>query len=172
MKNLMKFTIAITLFFVVMSCYDMYKGCKNMPEQNIGTGEIINNAIVSDLNVIPKIDYIITSDSQNVFYISSLFSDSVKVFNLTVSFDNGSTYQPIDFSRYSVLGKYTDGDCRVVFDRNVTKNVESKKYIYKIIVISCGSCEKLGISMNWVLIPKIEDDFFVEFIVEDKRWKE
>ena len=133
------------------------KAVKKMPEQIIGTGEIINNACVKHVTVDSKTDYIITSDSENIF-------------DLTVSFDNRATYQTIDFSQYSVLGKYADEGCKVVFDRNVTKNVIQQKYIYKITVINCGTCKELATSMNWVLIPKIEDDFSVEFVVEHKHW--
>jgi len=67
------------------------KAVKKMPEQIIGTGEIINNACVKHVTVDSKTDYIITSDSENIF-------------DLVVSFDNGTTFQPIDFAKYTVLG--------------------------------------------------------------------
>ena len=165
------FIVATILIFVAVSCNTREVRCDNMPEQIIGSGEIINNAIISDLNTIPKIDYIITSDSQNIFYAYNPLSESTIAANLTVSFDNGNTYHPIDFSKYTVLGKYSDiSACRTVFDRSVTKNTEQQKYIYKIIVIHCGDCEALWSDMNWILIPKIEDGFSVEFVVEYERW--
>jgi len=163
MKNIIQSTVFITMIilsFGTTSCNDMYKGCKNMPDQIIGTGEIIHNAIVwystFDNYNEPKEGQIITSDSLNIF-------------NLVVSFDNRATFIPIDFSKYTVLGKYADGGCRVVFDRNVTKNIEKKKYTYTITVIECGTCKELELSMNWVLIPKIEDDFSVDFLVNYKK---
>ena len=145
-----------------MSCrYDMYKGCDSMPQQTIGTGEIIQNALFRRSKAhssLPQEGQVITSDSLNIF-------------NLEVSFDNGETYQPIDFSEYTLLGQYASGGCWVVFDRNVTKNKERQTYIYTITVIECGDCYSMDSSMNWVLIPKIEDDFSVEFIVNHRRWK-
>ena len=54
-------------------------------------------------------------------------------------------------------------------EKDILINAE-KKYIYKINVISCGTCEKYSETMNWVLIPKIEDDFTVEFVVTKKDW--
>ena len=149
MRNII-FIITIIFFFIISCKRD---DCKKMPEQIIGTGEIINNAIVRDISRIPKTDYIITSDSLNVFNIPALSSDSIIVINLTVSFNNGTTYQPIDFSQYTILGKYAEaGGCKVVFDRNVTKNIENKKYIYKITIIHCGYCEDGFSDMNWVLV--------------------
>ena len=149
--------------FFPISCRDVYSGCKNMPEQTIGTGEIIMNALVWYSNLDLSTIELINSNSKNNQIIAS---DSENIFGLVVSFDNGESFQPIDFSQYTVFGKYADGSCRVIFEKNITKKVEQKKYIYKITVIQCGFCEKLVTSMNWVLIPKIEDDFIVEFVVE------
>ena len=158
------FIITTILFFVTISCdNDMYKGCKNMPEQIIGTGEIINNAAVWYSNL----DFTTFNSKEGLI----ITSDSLNIFDLLVSFDNRTTYNPIDFSKYTVLGQSTSGSCRVVFDRNVIKNTELKKYIYKINVIYCGTCEKLALDMNWVLIPKLEDDFTVEFLVNYEKWK-
>jgi hypothetical protein len=96
-------------------------------------------------------------------------SDSTNVYHLKVSFDSGTTFNPIDFSKYTVLGNYATGECWAVFDRHVTKNIKQQKYIYKINVIYCGMCEALVEDMNFVLISKIEDGFLVEFIVESER---
>jgi len=152
------YTLLIILTFGTSSCIDMYKSCKNMPEQIVGTGEIIDNTLFKmplDISSSPQEGQVITSDSLNIF-------------NLEVSFDNGGTYMAIDFSEYTVLGKYASGGCHVVFDRNVTKNIEKKQYIYTITVIECGDCYSMWSSMNWVLIPKIEDNFSVEFLVKYK----
>jgi len=154
------YTILTLFFFSFASCdrIPFNKYCRNMPRAiEGGTGEIINNVLFEKIYVVLKEGQIITSDSLNIF-------------GLTISFDNGVTYIPIDFSKYSVLGKYAEGNSwELFFDRNVTKNIQKQKYIYTIRVISCGDWE-VGASMNWVLIPKIEDNFSVEFIVEHKQW--
>ena len=69
----------------------------------------------------------------------------------------------IDFSRYSLLGMYAEGTCSVFYTREVTKEEAIKKYIYKVSTQECGFCERLAFSMNWVLIPKIEEGYSVEF---------
>ena len=162
-KHCLSYLILIVISFSLTSCHLLSdKHCINMPQQIPGgTGEIISNTIVKiqrdtiDLSSSPKEDMVITSDS----------------LNLVVSFDGGA-FNPVDFSQYSVLGKYADGDgCSVFYDRNVTKDTKKKKYIYTIRVISCGDCALGDYSTNWVLIPKIEEGFSVEFVVEHERWK-
>jgi len=135
-----------------------------MPKQVIGTGEIIPDAKVvfdvsvpTDINLPTPKEMIITSDSLNIY-------------NAMVRFDNGTTYNPIDFSQYTVLAHYTSGGCYAVFERKVTKNFEKQKYIYKIKVIICGTCQRNWGSENWVLIPKIEENYTVDFIVEEE-WR-
>jgi len=166
MKKISQYLIYATItvmFSISVSCDrgfdEANKGCKKFPEKGTISGLIINNAIVSTsywgLYTPPKENMVITTDS----------------LDLLVRFDNEATKSPIDFSKYSVLGKYASGDgCRVVYNRDVTKYLEIKKYIYKITVIECGNCLTGDQSMNWVLIPKIEDGFSVEIIVENMQW--
>ena len=155
-------------FLIIILLTGIFWSCEKLcvlPEQIIGTGEIISNAKVSTnkhLNEIPQkeVGKCIQSDSQNI--------DS-----LWVSFDGGMYYQTIDFSKYSVLEKEVNtGGCSVVIERNVSKNIKHKKILYTITVHQCGGCEKLNISWNWVLVPKIPEDYTVEFKVIEKKVKE
>ena len=41
-----------------------------------------------------------------------------------------------------------------------------KKYKYHIKVKSCGTCKVLAMSYNIVIVPKLEEDWTVEFEVE------
>jgi len=161
-KYFLIYVILTFIFFSLISCQKLIDGghCKNMPQQiDGGTGEIINNVLFKPTLSYSKEEQIITSDSLNIF-------------GFVVSFDNGETYNPVDFSQYSILGKYAAWDgCMAFFDRNVTKDAKKKKYIYTIRTISCGNCMLGGGSSNWVLIPKIEDGFAVEFVVEHTWWK-
>lgn len=150
MKNLI---ISFVITFV-MSC-NREKQCE-VPIQFIGSGEIVSNALISQPLItwaIKNQEHIITTDSQNVF-------------NLKVSFDNGSNYETIDFNQYTLLGKYASEKCKVTFERNVTKDNSQKKYFYKIKVHQCGTCKTNWESMNWVLVPKIPNDYNVSFTVE------
>lgn len=150
MKNLI---LSLLLSFT-FSC-NKDKSCE-LPTQIIGTGEIVSNALISQALIsweMKSNEYIIKAASQNVF-------------NLKVSFDNGNTYDTIDFNQYTLLGKYARENCKVTFDRNITKNDAQKKYLYNIKVHQCGTCEINWESMNWVLVPKIPDDYTVSFNLE------
>jgi hypothetical protein len=59
---------------------------------------------------------------------------------------------------------YQRGTCRVNFERNVSTDSINKKYIYSIKVNECGNCKTNYEHMNWVLVPKIPDNWTVEFI--------
>lgn len=150
MKNLI---LSFVMAFA-MSC-NKDKNCE-LPTQIIGTGEIVSNALVSQP--------LITWDMKNQEHI--IKADSQNVFNLKVSFDNGNTYDTIDFNQYTLLGKYARESCKVTFERNVTKDDSQKKYFYKIKVHQCGTCKTNWESMNWVLVPKIPNDYNVSFTVE------
>jgi len=76
----------------------------------------------------------------------------------------------IDFSEYSILSKITqDGCCSDMYTRLILKDYELKKITYKIDVEYFGSCEKLCFNYNLVLVPKIPEDYKVEFIVNGNR---
>jgi len=78
----------------------------------------------------------------------------------------GMTLPEIDFNTQTLLGLYADGTCNVGFDRIVLRDDDLKKYTYTVGVNACGMCESLRFSMNWVLVPKLPEDYTVEFIVE------
>lgn len=73
----------------------------------------------------------------------------------------------IDFSKKTLLGKYTSGGgCSIDFAKKVYKDDSNRKVKYVIDVIEQGACEKLGFSSNWILIPKIPSNYIVEFQVK------
>lgn len=147
-----------TSFFVLISIF-ILNSCdkeQQLPKQIIGTGEIIDNALIYQKLITYEMaskEHIIKTSAENIF-------------DLEVSFDAGATYDIIDFNKYTLLGKYANGTCKAVFERDVSKNVSEKKYQYKIIVHQTGDCKINIESMNWVLIPKIEDDYTIDFQIE------
>ncbi len=152
------FTLFLMILFASLSSCNKDKNCE-LPKQIIGTGEIVSNAIVYQSSISWEMkdnDQIIQSDSQNVYA-------------LQVSFDNGLTYGNIDFSQYTLLGKFAREGCNVTFERNVSKDAAQKKCFYNITVLQCGKCETNWESMNWVLVPKIPEDYTVEFVVDYKK---
>ena len=72
----------------------------------------------------------------------------------------------IDFTQKTLLGRSAGGSgCTIEFKKEVLKDAENKKIIFSIKVIEQGSCEVGRMSMNWVLIPKVPQDYAVKFLV-------
>jgi len=94
------------------------------------------------------------------------FGDSVRIeiYNLDCS---TATLPNIDFNKYFLIGKPTDGGgCSATYDRQIIVNEEDKNLIYKIDVDYSGFCAMLITNMNWVLIPYKYFDYSIEFQVE------
>ena len=85
------------------------------------------------------------------------------------AFDSTSCDAPnIDFDKYFLLGLYTSGQCNVKTERVVEEVKEKSKYHYQVKVKSCGSCKVAITSYNWVLVPKLPDNWTVTFDVINK----
>ncbi|MBZ0244137.1 MAG: hypothetical protein K8F24_13030 [Bacteroidales bacterium] len=100
-------------------------------------------------------EYVITNDSiyQNLLTIEEPVCDDY-------------TLPDIDFTTYSLLGKYTVSNGEVkYYKREVVKDDGGMKYIYNIYLKSKNN-KRAEISMNWVLVPKLQAGYGVEFTVE------
>ena len=158
MKNLIIIVFAVLL---LSSCKkkddDVEIPTCDLPEQTVGSGEIIQNALVDAINP----DSFSTGNGGDI-----IRSDSENVYNLMVSYDQGVSYDSIDFDQYTVLGKSASGTCTAVFDRHVSRDTVAKKCTYRIKVYECGLCLRLWPDANLVLVPRIPEDYTVDFIVE------
>ena len=99
-------------------------------------------------------EYVITNDSlyQNLLTLGTVVCDNY-------------TLPEIDFTTYTLLGKYTVSDGEVkYYKREVIKDASNMKYIYTI-YMKCQNNSKAEISMNWVLVPRLPDNYSVEFVV-------
>ena len=75
----------------------------------------------------------------------------------------------IDFEAYTLLGQYvTAGGCEFKTIKEVEKNEDAKTYKYIVTVKSCGLCKMKMFNMNWILVPKLPDDYTVEFFSDEK----
>ena len=73
-----------------------------------------------------------------------------------------------DFDRYSLLGISMDGTgCDHYYSKKVVEKRLDKKYIYTLTPFTCGLCDIYHLATEWVLVPRLPDDYTVEFIVED-----
>lgn len=139
------------LFIVLILSFSFYS-CE---KEKIEPGIIVQNidfgtCIPADL---PEQEYIITSDS--VYQL--LLNNSVC---------SNYTLPTIDFSQYTLLGKFASGKCRVTFKPQVIKDESNMQYLFTVYVFDKGICKKEGISMNWVLVPKLPIGWSVNFKTE------
>lgn len=83
--------------------------------------------------------------------------------------DTNYNFPEINFDEQSLIGIYTSGTgCEITFDRLLNIDNQERIITYTIIIRSCGNCEKLGYSMNWAVIPKIEDEYSINFIINNQ----
>jgi len=94
-----------------------------------------------------------------------IFADSIRDHPYNTNCDT-ATLPIIDFTKYSLLGKHTSGGgCSATYHRQILQDNNGKKLIYRIIVHYEGTCSMNLASWNWVIIPKLENGYSVEFDV-------
>ncbi len=110
-----------------------------------------------------KVDGVIITDNESY----QKFADSIKL----NAFDcDTAILAYIDFNSYSLIGKFTGGaGCGdEKFKRQIYDDKKNKKIIYKLTVTySPPPCRVGTYSMNWALIPKIKNNYMVEFQVNE-----
>ncbi len=96
-------------------------------------------------------------------------SEFRQIYTISKQWDDCRNFEmpEVDFSKYSLLGQQA-GTCKGGnFLRTVTKNEAEKKIIYTVQAKCCGYNKVLLMSKNIVLVPKIPQDYTVEFILEE-----
>lgn len=124
------------IFFSVFTLFSCNKGCEFPEDEN--KGKIVENAIVYGFNSGGE-SYVIHNETAG--------------FDLKVSFDNGFSYQPIDFTKYSALNFPIVAGCNTHYIREVSTNGPTGAK-YKITIESCPDCENEYRTDNWVLVTK------------------
>lgn len=167
MNNLQKTLLIIVFLAFVSGTILFISSCKKDPFCNAkdsNSGIIISNysfkCIAYDLG--PKGEQVvIDSDSSFKAFIDKDL-EHAKSYNCDIN-----NFLKIDFSQHTLLGlDASGGGCDIGFERNVTKDDANKLYKYTVKVNKCGGCKQEAISMNWVLVPKLPQDYKVEFEVK------
>lgn len=101
-------------------------------------------------------EFVIRTDKEFADFLNTINGKNVKC----------EAYTPIDFNSFTLIGKSVlcEGSCDFAFDRNFFKTKEGK-YKYEITVKYEGNCDSKTISLNFVLVPKIESNATVDFEV-------
>jgi hypothetical protein len=158
-KRLMKnYNILWLQLFLLLCIY----GCSKNPVCKVQSGN--RGIIEADYKFSPSYCYnisqknfLVRNDSElhNIF---ALDSESVNCRSVILP--------EIDFNKHSLLGQYADVSGGGDFLKTATTNDKEKKIIYEVYPNSCGSTKELRMSYNLVLIPKVPDDYNVEFILK------
>lgn len=148
------------LYFVLAVAFISCNKNNNCPdsEKHTNSGIIFSDASAENrcVSVKEQGNYVITNqiDYEEIELIEWIDTCKSKKLN------------PIDFTNYTLLGMFARGRCRVNFEREVISDSNNQKYIYTIKVNECGNCETNYEHMNWVLVPKLPDNWTVEFILK------
>lgn len=98
-------------------------------------------------------------DDQNAFQalLDTTFQSS--------SLCDTTNHPTIDFSQYTLIGTFRDASgCSQEFIKHLYIDDINKKYIYSVQVEEEGGCLPYVVSMNWILVPKLPNDYTVEFL--------
>ena len=145
------FLIYIVLAFMV----GLSSSCSNSPKcwgGSINKGIIESSVVIACEPVSSILTLIIDNDS---IYQETFFNLQSGQFNCTLPV--------IDFEEHTLLGQFASGQCETKYIREVSQIDEDKRYHYKVIVRSCGTCKKEGYSYNWVTVPKLPAGWTVTF---------
>ena len=123
------------ILIVTLSLSSCNKGCDFPADEN--TGSIVPDAIVF---------------GGNTGGVATVHATPSGQYDLKVSFDNGYTYVPIDYSVYTVFNFPIVAGCNSHYVRDISAAGSTVKY--KITVESCPDCEEEYRTDNWVLVKK------------------
>jgi hypothetical protein len=144
---------AILLLFVIL----LQTACNKYPKR----GESLNQGgIVSNFETEYQTAYaaiVKTSIIKNVAEFDSVLKDQICV----------NTSKNFDFNSFSINGQTISFNCNAKIIREVKINHNNKLYTYTINFKDVGMCIRHGMTPNLVIVPKISDDYKVEFKVHE-----
>ncbi len=142
-----KLVLFCSIMFFTISC----KKCE--PVNSFG-GEIIEEAVIQILGV--KLDApILVTNNQS---LTNANGSSVPA---RVRFPDELDFQPVDFTKYSIVGVPTTASCSSGYSRVVDFDDFNNIVRYSIDIKECPTCDGVSTIENWVLIPKVSSDYIV-----------
>ena len=150
------------LFFALLLGGIGFSSCKKkcvIEKENTDSGAIISESSTGEDVVIYHIGYMYPGLGNHIFQGHD-YADKVEV-----SFDNGQTKGPVNYSQYHVLRNPVWVSCEAQFDREVLFNAVTQTVTYKLHVTNCGSCDEQYFAENYVLVPAIPNGYTVLYDV-------
>jgi len=175
-----------TIFFLACCFVLLASGCKTDTPTTVVKPKILGWHEVTDTTFInipqclqyPPYYFYSTPDTIDTLTKSTNGDPSDTCYQLTYfindtnhyMFLNSDFYQPcnlpiIDFSRYTLIGSYINSfGARGIITRSIKVNDSLKSCKYDIL-LSLSDTIEFGLlnSMNWVLIPKIPNDYNIQY---------
>ncbi len=140
----------LSIVFIVALAV-VFQSCQKCDPSNKSTGLIIEKAIVRVIGGEGGANFITSAGDYNA--------------PIEVSFDNGLTYEPVDFSEYSVFSLPTTASCSSGYTRNISRSDQAQVVTYTVTITECEDCEGTTTIQNWVLTGKIPDSYTPVFEV-------
>lgn len=148
MKKILSIIIIIGTIALVLSCGKEEEPCE---------------AIIENSGIIHRSVDIGSCDEP--FYHGNFVINSNVEYDSVLSLNNNCDRPFIDFSSFTLLGRYAFTSNTGSYYRNVVVDSVNNRYNYTIRVTNCGSCNCLSQNMNWVLVPKLPSAWSVKFLV-------
>jgi hypothetical protein len=140
--------ILFALLFVFLSCNKEEEPCESI--------------IQNDGIIVESIHF----QCDEPFYTGNFVVDSNDQLDSLMNLNSGCNQPEIDFTKYTLLGRYAHTSGTGSYYRNVVEDTANLRYNYTITVENCGSCTCLSQNMNWVLVPKLPENWTVKFTVK------
>lgn len=141
-KNMKRILSALSVFSILL----FTTGCNKCDPTNEIGGIIKKDAIVRVIDAsVPGPQFINAANEYNKL--------------IEVSFDEGVSYEAVDFTQYTVFALPTTASCSSGYNRNVATNDAGSTVTYSITITECDYCEGTTSIPNWVLTTKVPPTF-------------
>ena len=130
----------------------LFTGCNKCEPTNSEGGYVVKDAIVRVIGA---------DDSANFITSPAQLNKPIEV-----SFDGGVTYNPVDFTQYSVFSLPTTASCSSGYNRSVTLSEAAQVVTYTVTITECDYCEGSISIQNWVLTSAIPSNYTPVFDIQ------
>jgi len=146
MRKYLSFFIIVSIVYLLLSC--------NKEDEEICESVIENSGII---------ERSVNFQCDSPFYTGNFVINSNDELDSIMNLNSGCNQPEIDFTKYTLLGKYAWTEAKGSYFRSVERDSANLEYDFTITVKTCGDCNCLSQNMNWVLVPKVPEDWTVDF---------
>lgn len=161
MKKALLYTFGLSV--ILMTGVSCKKNC-TIPEEDTYSGPIITQENEQNVVIYPSSGGILSSFPNGMHITSS--SQQLYQDYFDVSFDGGLTRQPVDFSRYNIIGYPLSVKCDASVGRDLATNFLSGSAVFTMTVEECNDgCDELRSLENYILVDDSMANYNVSFNV-------